>query len=202
MLLSDFGTGGFQALDLVTDAAFENQRPWDHGVAILATTFVGRSSDEVYVVSSASLGCASGVGIAKLRGVAGVLDGAFGSGGVAYYGGVDDYACAPGDSLSTKPAAAAIQADRLAIAGLRQNTLEFEVAIVRASDGSVTDDRTQHPASGGTQWLDYDGGWSDIIGNGNGAFVLTGTLADPNTGAGLFGTTQISSDRCFASNFE
>jgi hypothetical protein len=201
-MLSDFGTGGFEDLDLVTDAAFENQRFRDGGVAILATTFVGRSSDEVYVVSSVSMGCTSGVGVAKLRGVAGVLDGAFGSAGVAYYGGIDDYACSPGDLPSTTPAAAAIEGDRLAIAGLRQSPFEFEVAIVRASDGTVTDDRTQHPASGGTQWQAYDGGWSDIVGNGSGAFVLTGTLRDPNTNAGLFGTTQIASDRCFAADFE
>lgn len=202
-LLSDFGTGGFQALDLVTYAAFDNQRPWDHGAAILATTFVGRSSDEVYVVSSVSMGCTSGVGIAKLRGVAGVLDGAFGTDGVAYYGGYDDLACAPGDFPSTTPSAAAIEGERLAIAGLRRYPYEFEVAIVRASDGTVMDDRTQHPASGGTQWGVYDdGGWSDIVGNGNAAFVLAGTLRDPITNAGLFGTTQIASDRFFASGFE
>ncbi len=201
-LLSDFGTGGFEALDLVTYAAFDYQRPWDNGVAILATTFVGRSSDEVYVVSSVSMGCTSGVGIAKLRGVAGVLDGAFGSDGVAYYGGYDVGGCSPGDYPSTSPAAAAIQGERLAIAGLRQYPYEFDVAIVRASDGTVMDDRTQHPASGGTQWNVFDAGWSDIVGNGNGAFVLAGTLRDPITNAGVFGTTQISSDRCFAANFE
>lgn len=203
-MLSDFGTGGFEHFELATANAEDNGRYSDAGVAIAATTFVGRGSDEVYVVSSVLTGCSDGVGIAKLRGVAGTLDGAFGDSGVAYYGADDDFFC-PDVVQRTQPSAVAIEGNRLAIAGMRDSSStfpEFEVAIVRASDGVVMDDRTQHPASAGTQWLDYDGGWADIVGNGNGAFVLTATLADPVTHAGLFGTTQIATDRYFAGSFE
>lgn len=199
VMLSDFGIGGFEHFDLATAYAEYNGRSSDGAVAIAATTFVGRGSDEVYVVSSVQTGCSYGVGVVKLRGIAGTVDGAFGTGGVAYYGGYDDSVC-PDYPQGTEPSAVAIQGNRLAIAGVQE--YEFEVAIVRASDGVIMDNRTQHPMSGGTQWLEYDGGWADIVGNGNGAFVLTGTLLDPVNNVGLFGTTQIASDRFFAGTFE
>ena len=98
-----------------------------------------------------------------------------------------------------------IAGQRLTYAPPSANTIDYEVAIIRTDDGQILDDRTQHLVmSNGTPWgtpHSYSG-WSDVIGNGNGEFFLTGALIDPNTSVSIFGTTRIASDRIMGSSFD
>lgn len=208
LLLPDFGNAGFDEVDmnppLVTGPTAVT--------AIAATTGGSRTDDDVFVVANVDMHCSPGVGAALLEGVSGGNPALWGKTGRAFYGGNDTYPC-PTAYPATTAAAATIEGRRLVIAGKRMthappspDTIDYEVGIVRTDDGQILDDRTQHLVmSNGTPWgtpPDFYSGWSDVTGNGSGEFFLTGKLSDPNTGALIFGTTRIASDRIMGSSFD
>ncbi|MEO5621906.1 MAG: hypothetical protein ABIO74_12920 [Dokdonella sp.] len=205
-LFSDFGDGGFKTTPFNLSQNF----PADAAVAIVATTGGGRAADEVYVVAKVSLDCASGVGVAKLRGVNGVLDAAFGTAGKVVFGGSNNVFCPAPPVVTTNPFAAVLNGERLAIVGEQglydepNNSVTYDpsLAIVRTTDGLVSDQRWRRPTqSNGTPWGAYSR-WVSVISDGNARFTTAAILLDPNTGSTLFGTMRLSSDRIFGSGFE
>lgn len=205
-LLSDFGDGGFKS----TPFDLDQYDPDDAAVAIAAKTSGARATDEVYVVAKVTLECADGVGVAKLGGVNGILDAAFGVAGQVVFGGSNDRFCDVPPIVATNPFAAVLDGDRLAIVGqqgLYDNpthsvTYDPSLDIVRTTDGLVTEQRWRRPTQSNDIAWGTNSSWRSVIADGNGRFTAAGYLLDPNTGRPLFGTMRLSSDRIFGSGFE
>ena len=112
--------------------------------------------------------------------------------------------------VTTNPFAAVLNGERLAIVGEQglydepNNSVTYDpsLAIVRTTDGLVSDQRWRRPTqSNGTPWGAYSR-WVSVISDGNARFTTAAILLDPNTGSTLFGTMRLSSDRIFGSGFE
>lgn len=175
------------------------------GIAVSGT---GGGDDKIYVLSKVAQNCRPGIGVLSLDGTGRLnLWGNFDL-GKSVFGGSNAQSC-PFDVNNTLPSAITVNGNRLAIAGTEGrfnpalgNLYDPLLAIVRASDGTVIESRSQRPSHAAGASYVSGGGWNDVIANDANRFITTGPLYDSLGSKPLFGTARFVADRIFGNGFE
>lgn len=215
-LKTGYGSGGIATVRFDASSGATQD---DRARGIVVETRVSGSSipvllDYVYVAAAVDKKCHAGIGVAAL-GPGGQLRSDFGDAGKRVFGGSNGIGlgslCFAGTYADT-PRALARNGNRLAIAGSSTNCVgplpclagAFDdpmLAIVRSSDGALTEWRDHPVRDGGGAY--YRGEFQDVVPSADGTFTATGSASDGgNAPIVRLQTVRLRSDRIFGDGFQ